>query len=264
MDQEFTSVMNRAIREIDTGRLKSGRDDMLTAFCNCQDPICKIRAAYNLGAVFWARLGNGEKAREFYQIVVKEAELVGIEKVKQELPSKVANACENLMHLSLTFEEYFAWAAKLRELQPTDDVLRGMVPHIKEAQERGIPWSDVLESLAQQCYNRNDPSRDRGEYARALSTYHLILLNRNTMRLPREAWGRITYEYGTLALRVAADAMNTMVRSRQSMDTAEFTFVVQDAKVFVEEYFSKNPSDDKVQFLLDHMNGFLQDMDKGE
>ena len=264
MEPQFMEAMESAFSKIETGRLLSGRNEMFTVFNNCKDPLGKVFAAYNIGAVFWSYIGNGEKAREFYQLAVKEAEKTGIIKVDKVFLSMIANACENLMHLSLSYEEYFEWTDKLRKLQPTDDVLRGMVPQIREAQERGIPWSHTLESIAQQSYNRNDPSLDRGEYARAASTYHLILINLKVLRLPREAWSRIIYEYGTLVLRVASDARIKMESSHQSQDTKESTVLVQDAKLLVEEYFSTNPSDDNVQFLLDKMNGYIEDLDRFE
>ena len=208
-------------------------------------------------SVFWARIGNGARAWEFHLLTVAEAEKHGVSKVEQVLPRMVANACENLMFLSLAYEEYFAWADRLRKLQPAAAVLGGMVPHIKEAQERGLPWSLTFEGFAQQCYDRNDPGKDRGEYARAVSTYHLLLINRKAMRLPREAWTRITYEYGALALRVSDDAAKAMEHAREPMDPREFIFVVADAKPPVDECMAANPSDKQLQFLLEHMNGFL-------
>ena len=239
------------------GYFASGCDDILKIFHEYSDPLDKVFTAYNLGVIFWATIGNGENARKFFKLSVENAEEFGVNKVQKVLPSMVANACENLMHLSLTYDEHFEWVEKLRKLDSTDDVLRGLVPKIQEMQQRGIPWSHVLELLANNVYNREDPKLDRGEYARAVSTYHLILLNRKSMRLPREDWSRIIYEYGTLALRVSSDMANLLQHSRQPKIIAEFLFVVQDAKPFVDEFLAANPSDKNAQFLLEHMEGFI-------
>ncbi len=262
MDTNFRSTMDAAASKFENGMLASGRDDMLKAFEECKDPIGRLLAAYNLGGAFWASIGDGVNARKFYKIAVEEAENIGLTKVRELLPSIVANACENLMHLSLTYEEYFEWSEKLRKLDPTDDVLRGMVPHIREAQEKGIQWAQTLESIACECYNRNDPSLDRGEYARAVSTYELILRNRKNMRLPREAWSRIIYEYGALAIKVADDAFRKMERSQQTLSISEFVFVAQNARPFVDEYLAANQPDDKIKFLQEHLDRFLESCNK--
>lgn len=264
MDGKFLSAMDAASSKIQNGLLSSGRDDMLDAFRECKDPFGKVMAAYNLGAAFWDNIGNGKEARKYYQLAVEEAEKIGVSDVHKVLPSIVTNTCENLMHLSLTYAEYFEWAEKLRKLDSTDDVLRGMVPHIQEAREKGIPWAHTLENFAEMCYNRNDPSQDRGEYARAVSTYHLILLNRKSMRVSREDWGRIVYEYGALSLRISADADERMKGSGQPINPKEVRFVVDDSKLHVDKYFSANPSDKNVEFLIENMNGFLHAAGKAE
>lgn len=257
MDDQIASAIEMSSTKFEAGRFASGRDVLVKAFGDCADPLDKVVLSYDLGTAYWARLGDGENGRKFFRIAIQAADEVGTAGVEKEFPSLVPNAYENMMFLSLTYEEYFSWTAMLRALQPTDDVLRGMVPGIEESQEQGLPWSQALEGIAGASYDRNDPSRDRGEYARAASTYQLLLLHRKEMRLSREAWGRVTYEYGALALRVAADALNAMERSQQAPDPAEFSFVVQDAKRLVDEYFSANPSDENMQLLVTNMEGFL-------
>jgi hypothetical protein len=55
-----------------------------------------------------------------------------------------------------------------------------------------------------------------------------------------------------------------MEHSKQTMDTAEFGFIVTDALRFVDEYQAANPADNEAQSLLKHMNGFLHDADHAE
>ena len=124
-NNEFTIAISGAKSKIDIGMLKSALDEMLIALRDFDNPL-RIMVAYNLGAIYWAQIGNGEKAREYYKMVVSEAEKYGIAKVDKIFPSMVANVFENMMHLSLSYEEFFYWEYKMRELQPFDNVLKSI------------------------------------------------------------------------------------------------------------------------------------------
>jgi hypothetical protein len=160
MDRKLYYSIEKALSKMDNGRLLSGCNDMLDVFRKYQDPLHRIIASYELGAIFWAQIGFGNKAKEYYRNVMDVAETYGISKVEKAYPSMVANACENMMHLSVSYEEYFEWAEKLYLLQPTDDIFRGMVPQIKEIQAKGFPWAQTLETIANQSYNRTDQARE--------------------------------------------------------------------------------------------------------
>ena len=257
MNNRFISIMDHAINKLDSGRFRSGIAEMQEAFLAGQNPESRILGAYNVATAYWATLGNGENAVNYYRKLVEEAEKTGVSNLTGDSIAMLGNSYENLMHLSLSYQEYFEWAEKLRAVQPQDDILRGMVPNIKKEQEGGFPWSQILEGLAHLCYNRSDPSKDRGEYARAVSTYMIILRNRKALRLDREAWGRITYEFGTLSLRMASDAMVKMDRAKIPPDPEEYIFLVQDAKVFVDDSHSANPAEPIVKTLVENMEGFL-------
>jgi len=254
---KFEIDMEDAISKLDAGRIKSGRDEMLIVFRDYPKPICRVWSAYNLGSIYWAQIGDGDKAREYYSLVVNEAEKYGIIEVDKMFPHMTANACENMMHLSLSYEEFFYWVDKMQILQPSDNVLHSLPPLIKEGQQKGLLWSEILYSIASWSYNRNDPGSDRGEYARAVSTYHLMLVHRKNLRYSREIWGHVIYEFGTLAMRISNDAEIKMANSHQPEIPDEFTFLVKDAVPFVEEYLLQNPSNINVQKLLKNMNGFI-------
>jgi tetratricopeptide (TPR) repeat protein len=263
-DIKFRIAMERAISKLNVGRLKSARDEMLVALRDSHKPLSKIEVAYNLGAIYWAQIGNGEKAREYYKQVVSEAEKYGIPEVDKLFPSIVANVCENMMHLSLSYEEFFYWEEKMRKLQPSDNVLRTWPPIIRKGQQKGLHWSEILLDIAYSSYNRNNPGIDRGEYGRAVSTFHLMLVHRKDLRYSREIWGHVVYEYGALAMRIADNAVIKMAHSKQPENTEEFRFIVKDAIPFVEEYFQLNPSNTNVQQLLKNINGFLGNSDNVE
>ena len=67
------------------------------------------------------------------------------------------------MLLSLSFEEYDGWAESVARFEPGDDILRGQVPGVHEMKNRGTAWSEVLEAIAGNYYNRNDPGPDAGK-----------------------------------------------------------------------------------------------------
>jgi tetratricopeptide (TPR) repeat protein len=263
-DNDFRIAMESANSKLMVGRLKSGRDEMLIALRDFDNTLSKLQVAYNIGSIYWAQIGNGEKAREYYKLVVSKAEKYGIIEVDKVFPSMVANVCENMMHLSLSYEEFFYWEDKMRKLQPSDNVLRTWPPIIRKGQLKGLHWSEILIEIAYSSYNRNDPSLDRGEYGRAASTFHLMLSHRKDLRYDREIWGHIVYEFGALAMRIADDAVIKMAHSKLPEDTEEFTFLVKDAIPFVEEYLQLNPSNINVQQLLKNINGFIGNSDNVE
>jgi len=249
-DKEFKRSINNAISKIDNGRLFSGCLELFSVYENCQYPLYKIVVSYDLGAVFWDRIGIGNKAKEFYQNVIYVGEKYGADKVELVFPTMIAKACENLMLLSISYEEYYKWAEKLRVLQPNADILRSMVLNVREYQERGFSWYQTLIGIALESCDRSSHAKNRGEYARALATYQLILLNRRTMRLLREDWSNIVNEYATLALQVCLDSKMKMKFTNKIEEIKEVSIVSNEALLFVEEYFSLNPSDKIIESLL--------------
>jgi hypothetical protein len=210
---------------------------------NCAHLGRKALATFNLGALYWSEIGDGEAARKHFIAVAEMARnaLPGAD--RDEMQRWRANACENLMLLSLSFDEYEQWAAELDTVEPTNDILRGQRPRIRSYRDEGKPWSAMLFLIAQTYYNRADPSKDRGRYACALATFRLLLGHRKTLRLNRDDWGVVTYEVGALAMRTVSDCVFALQKRGQPFDHTEFNFIAKDTLPFVEEYMAANPAD---------------------
>ena len=168
-----------------------------------------------------------------------------------------------MMLLSLSYDEYEQWAAKLETIEPTNDILRGQRPLIRNYRDEGKPWSAMLFLIAQTYYNRSDPSKDRGRYACALSTFRLMLGHRKALRLNRDDWGVVTYEAGALAMRTVSDCLFALRKRGQSFEHSEFNFITKVTLQFVKEYVAAYPDEQDNLSMLANLRGFIQAEEEG-
>ncbi|MDD2737078.1 MAG: hypothetical protein PHF56_24350 [Desulfuromonadaceae bacterium] len=226
-------------------------------------PIQSLICTYNLGAIQWSQVGNGQAARELFLEAIRIAKSGQVPVNNDVVSTILGNSCENLMLLSLSYEEYEDWSRQLRELQPTNDILRGQVPKFLNARDEGLPWSDMLQHVAMSYYNRNDPKTDIGRYGCGAATWHLLLANRNEQnklrnwRILREDWQIAVYEFGALTMRIASDAMLVMEKSSQGGDLTECMFIVEPAVTFVDEYLAVDPNDELIGKLKSNLSQFI-------
>jgi hypothetical protein len=95
----------RSARAIYENTLATARNRVERAFCSFQ-----------LGALYWSAIGDGLRARALFRqtfTLCSEGELDST-----NTPPLAANSAENLMLLSLSYDEYEQWASQLRRLQP--------------------------------------------------------------------------------------------------------------------------------------------------
>ncbi|MFI5453969.1 MAG: hypothetical protein ACHRXM_00805 [Isosphaerales bacterium] len=273
MASQTMTLVEQGGEHCDRKRLQSALQVLQQAQKQARRPSELVLSAYQLGALHWSELGNGVEARRLFQATVEEANRVALEARPApvlELEANasenlmllaLANACENLMLLALSYDDYESWAERLRALQPDNDILRGQVPWVRDKRERGHPWSDVMLSVASSYYTRGDPARDPGRYGSAKSVYHLALVNRKALRLPRADWKRAAGEYSILAMRIAADCARTLERNAgpSGPDTREFTFVMEEAIPLVAEYVTEYPQDGEVKEGLDRLSKLFRE-----
>ena len=100
-------------------------------------------------------------------------------------------AAENLMLLSLSFEEYERWAEELRRLQPGNPILSGHRPAVLQAQEAGQPWWGVLGGNALMHHDPHDPRAVRRS-SQAAATWRAMLQGCRALPALREAMARIS------------------------------------------------------------------------
>lgn len=223
-----------------------------------QIPLRRTWASYNLGAIHWHLLGNGLAARSEFLACIAEFDAHGYGQ-HPKLRFMHANALENAMLCSLSFDEFENLAAQLHALTPGVPILTGLVPEVREARERGDSWSELLFSLAANYYNRNDPKQDVGRYGEAKSTYHLILAHRRELRVSREDWRMALLEYCALSMRMAGDCMMARGGDSDSHSPEEFLPILTEAIPLADEYLTLNSGDDDLKKVCGDMKQMVDD-----
>lgn len=226
------------------------------------DAATRAMICFNLGVQHWSQVGDGVRAKFHFLASYEES-------TKTDPNSQVAqvlqpNACENLMVLSTSYEEYDRWAEILRKLRPNAPILSGQRPRIIESRDKGIPWSKAMSGIAHGYYNRADPQHDAGQYGQAASIYHLLLMHRRELRVTREEWARAAYEYGVLRFRLGPDTLKAAKQSNPTVDPREFSPIVKDALPLVQECFSANPNDPNIKSLIGHMEDWVLKLEHAE
>jgi len=209
-------------------------------------PDRRALASYNLGAIHFHMLGNGEAARREFLAAAGEFDAHGYGQHPQ-LHVIHANALENAMLCALSYDEFERLAARLQAVTPAVPILTELVPEVSEARERGESWSHQLFDLACRCYNRNDPRLDKGRYGQAKSTYHLLLSHRHELRVSREDWRLFVFEYCALSMRMASDCMTVRGGDNDPHSPEEFLPILTEALPVVDEYLLANPGDDDLK-----------------
>lgn len=223
-------------------------------------PDDRALALYNTGAFYLEHLGDGIQARHFYEATVNHYEENPQLKSDFGVRKFLGWAYENLMILSLSYQEYDDWAEKLRAVSPEEGILQGQVPVIHEKQEAGMPWSDMMRMISGSCYNRNDPANDPGKYGFGAGVLQLLLENRKRLRLSREDWSTALYEYGALMQKMSMVSLRAM-EVQENIDAHECKFYIDNARSRVDEYLATNQPNEVIQKLstsTDELLGMLQ------
>lgn len=216
-------------------------------------PDRRAWASYNLGAIFFHMLGDGEASRREFLAAIRDFEEHGYGE-RPQLKILYANALENAMLCALSYNEFEDLAVRLEGVNPGVPILTGLVPAVREGRERGEPWSDRLLDLAYTCYNRNDPKLDKGRYGQAKSTYHLLLAHRRDLRVSREDWRLAVSEYCVLAMRIAADCMKVRGGDNDAHSPEEFLPILTEAMPLVDEYLLTNTGDEDLKKFQGNMD----------
>ena len=213
--------------------------------------------SYSLGVIYQMYVGDGEKARELFRQSIEQRN--ASEGIVQgaTLDTIESNACENLMLLSLSYEEYYSYAKRLVRLQPQNAILHQQKPAVLNMQERGLPWSAVLSWMAS-AYFSLDLAKDAGRYGNAVSTYHLLILHRKELRLRREDWRIAILGYAATTLSAFFVCGQYMERAFGKVEQVEFAFVVEKSLLLVEEYVDQNPNDQQAQQSLSNLRKALE------
>jgi hypothetical protein len=236
----------------DQGRLIPAIETWEDACRLTKIPDRRALATYNIGATYFHKIGDGVAARRQFLAAIE-----GFESPRHgqhpQVQAIYANALENTMLCALSFDEFEDLAARLHAIAPGVPILTGLVPEVRQARERGEPWSDRLFAFAGTYYNRNDPSRDIGRYGQAKSTYHLLLAHRRDLRLSREDRRLAMHEYCVLAIRMAVDCMKVRGGDNDVNSPEEFLPILTEALPLVDGYLADNPGDNTAKKLCRDM-----------
>jgi uncharacterized OB-fold protein len=242
---QLSDVFKQTIELADSKRPLAAIEKLEWLSAKLSEPAALTLVRYNCGCLLRSAVGNGVRARAcLIQATEQAAKVTNLHDSTKTL---WANACENLMLLSLSYEDYEHWADELKRLHPAADILRGQVPKILDRRDRGIPWSQAMAGMAEGYYSRSDPQHDAGMYGDAASTYQLLLAHRKELRLGREDWKRAINEYGRLCLRLSGDTAVAAEKQNPMTDPSESVPIVTDALPLVDEYLKANPNDDLIK-----------------
>jgi len=229
-------------------------------------------SAYNLGTVYHTELGYGEKAKECYLKVIawhesKPNYRASEPKARKTLDTILANAYENLMLVSDSFEEFYSWGEKLRAINPKADVLHENLKDVQKAEQRGLDWEEVYFETAQLFWD-TDPAKDRGLYGFGASIYRRMLRGHRrenrTFRLNRQMYSYCANGYGGLMLMIVARMGKDMESALGRVDVDEVAFIFEDAVGLLKEYSEKNEDDDRVRNCIGQLEETLARMKTGK
>jgi hypothetical protein len=210
------------------------------------DSPTKAEVEFALGVLNWCCLGKGESARPHFEAAVA---LGGPGPF--QIGQAPSNACENLMLMARSYDEYERWAAHLERICPGADILRGQAPKVRADRERGAPWVKVLAAFAQQFQSNQRP----GE---ASSTLQTLLLNRKSLRPDRELWQKAALAFAGLRLHLCGKYTRTGADADPGMTPDKATSFLVEAVAFYEDYLKSAPDDqlvrEKLEIVRDTLN----------
>ena len=252
----MTKMMEDAEQLLDGGRLMPALELMKAARELTKIPSRKLLVTYNIGVLYWDKLGDGISAREE---LLAAANMDRLERDAPPLRVLQASALENMMLCATSYQEFDTFTARLRALAPEMPVVSGLPPVIHEMRDTGRPWSDAMIHLAMSNYNRNDTSLDRGHYGVAKSTYQILLHTRKQQRLSREDWRGAVREYCILAMRMTTDCMALRGGDHDGNSPEEFLRILLDALPYVDDYLAASEGDETARKFRDQMQTIIDD-----
>lgn len=239
---------------IDQSMVASARSSLEKLRSKCSDVFSKIMCAYNLGALYWTHIGDGDKAKQYYKEVTGYYENKEMSKEYYEHQVKMtANCYENLMLLSLSHDEFSEFTEKLRKIQPNNHILKELVPEISRLIDDGFSWAEIMEILTQNYYNRSNPALDNGRYGNAASSFQMIISRRKEFRISQEAINRIAIEFGYCRYQLVKRIISIHEKAFKGLKLNEFMFIFDDAISLIESCFTNTKAEPDTQRVIDSL-----------
>ncbi len=202
----------------------------------------KLALTFELGQMYFSRLGLGERALACYEDVWKQWESVESNETTYTRRF-AAYACENAMLLSPDINTFTLWRECLRKTDNAAPILNEIGKTYPERYENGEPWWQLMLEIAHTMYDRVNASCDQRRYGDGASVFRMMLLNRKSLRLPLEVWKDAAQEYGILTLRLCAETARNVGAWFYGFDGYENAWHLREALPLVCEYSKVQPGD---------------------
>lgn len=192
---------------------------------------------YQLGAIYFRYLGDGERARQLFQrtMVAPPSSSADADAWAR------AAAAESMMLLSLSYAEYDQWAQELERLQPQNPILSGHRQQVRAARQSGRPWSMVLRSNALVHHNPRDPAGPRRS-SEAAATWQLLVNHRKELRVDRTEFHRAAIQYAS-ELVDHASACHAVMTAHGPEEPAELQFILEPLLPVLRDLTAAHPAD---------------------
>ncbi len=202
------------------------------------------------GKFCWVDLGDGVRTRQYFEQAYDLA--IGAEPLaRADVKEVAAHAAENMLLMSLTYDECSKWVERLRNLAPKEGVLHEQWPMLKKLVDDGHPWSAAMMMIAGSWFNP-DPAQDPGKYGPAAAIIQLMLIHRKSLRLDRQHYWSCAGMYASLVVKLWANAGRTQEKlfgGKSYPD--ELKLVLLPAIPLLQEAVELNPDDPKLRGSLE-------------
>lgn len=232
------------------------------------DSCGRAYVSFALGSLFFFDGGDGEAARHHYLKAFEfwtASEVPCQGRVAVPIP---AHAAENLMLLSLSYDEYFSWSDELQHLAPNEPILHEHRPQTSRLRLSGQAWWQAMSDTASRHIQAmeahinetvpDDPVKELRSYSRAAAITQLLLKYRTKLGLPREAYEEAANRYASLINLCYVQCEKIMRSATGSFDRQEVEFVIKNALPLIDEYLDFRPRDSQVGRLAGLMRGAVR------
>lgn len=250
---EITSLLESAQRASSAGRVRTASVTYQTALDDY--PEHSLQLNFNIGCVCEQLLADGIQARKAYQAAVDSK--AGRMPIHGFPPVYIveANTLENLMLLSLSFDEYEDWAARLERFNSQVKILHVQRAWVRKMYKRGLPWWRVLDRFCVNYSDLTDSSSDAGQYSKAAATYGLILAHRQVFRVPRVEFHQRVLRYGINILAACEGYRTRMGSTSRFQLQRELQPITEPAIAFIDDFAREFRSDPKLQRIQRELIG---------
>lgn len=237
MKMTFDQLFEQIDRRIEQGQLKTALENLTTIATHSSTPqAVRAKAYYDMGVLFYRYIGNGEKARTHFTTASDLCAQMG-SVTDWRIQQLNVFASENLLLLSLSYEEFESLAEQIRTLN-SNSATFSMINGVQDMKARGSSWAEVMGFLGCYAFEQND-------YPLMASIFQLMLAHRCELRLPRQQWRNAMLSYGDAMRYIVARYGDRIARERQTFPI-EVMFLGEDALSLLNEYLNDNSSDGEV------------------